>query len=147
MQTMPYPRQIQVSISYICPALNLPLKFFHYYIYCSLTRHCWCRIITKLLWHFFYDTYVLCKYSVNKHSLLNGQHFWPSLFFTIQHTNQGRHISAQMTQFMTYSLWLGSYFPVFREMITDTLYFNKRAKVKETPACKNATFSWHMNLL
>jgi len=50
---MPHPRQIQVSKYYICPALNLPFKFFHYYIYCSLTRHFWCRIITKLLWHFF----------------------------------------------------------------------------------------------
>ena len=28
------------------------------------------------------------------------------------------------------------------EMILDTLYFNRRAKTKETPACKNATFYW-----
>jgi hypothetical protein len=57
------------------------------------------------------------------------------------HNTQTREDTLhQMTQFMTYLLWLGSCFLVFREMIINTLYFNKRAEAEETPPRKNATF-------
>jgi len=143
---MPHPRQIQVSISYICPALNLPFKFFHYYIYCPHTRHCWCRIITKLLWHFF--LWHMCTLQKYCKRILSAQ--WTTLMtITSLHYTTHKPGKTYFSRWLiTHLLWLGSYFPVFGEMIINTLYFNWRVKAKETPACKNATFYWHVvNLL
>ena len=39
---------------------------------------------------------------------------------SLHNTQTREDIFQQMTQFMTYSLWLGSYFLVFRKMIIDT---------------------------
>lgn len=107
---------------------ELPFKFFHYYIQCSLTRHCWCRIITKLLWHFFlWHICTLQKLQMNTLCSLDNtsDHHQSSLH---NNTQSREDIFQQMTQFVTYSLWLGSYFPVFRKMIIDTLCISTRGQ-------------------
>lgn len=144
---MPHPRQIQVSISYICPALNCHSNFSTITYTFLLQGTADAGLLQNFWGIFFYDTYVLCKNTAKEHSLLTGQHFWPSPIFTTQHTNQGRHISANDSIHDLLTL-AGFIFPCFQENdYRYALYFNKRAKAKETPACKNATFYWHVNLV